>query len=546
LAKSPPVLNRNAAKERIPLAWAIQQPNLLKPLWDQFSVPQKVLIKAAYGLPLETQEELNIWSMFQGSGEIDELGYPTSFGSVEYEPFEYSTIVGLIGRRAGKSFLTCFMVLYECLFGGHLAHVKPDQDIIVPYVCYDLATAKANMRYISILANEVPSLKGQIVTDNRDKIEFANGIVVQPEPPTIKTGRGIAVPVVVMDEVGFWYKTADNANPDVEVARALRNAQTQFAFPKQFIISTPYTEEGMLWMYAKAGTKGRSMPLDDRKKFKNVLVVRGSTAMMENPEIAKFGREKMQQLYNEDDPNIFQRESLALFVASESNFIPGTTVDQVTDHGVKVRRPSDVNKEGFSASFVAVMDPAFRYDDFVFGIFHRDSKGHIVQDLVQVWTPDRKLRVPLNPAIIMNEIAQLCKEYNIPVVYSDQHQLESLKEIALQYGLSIIGEDFTGSSKVKIYGSLEQMLRTRRIHLLDIPEQRQQLTQLNKRLTALQNVQISAPPGKHDDIATVVALGTHKALQFFPSVSYQKREESVYDYNVRVFREKARGETWDY
>lgn len=537
------------ASERIPLSWAIQQPKLLKPIWDMFSTPQQTFIKAAYGLPLETPEELRAWSILNGACEYDDLGYVTSTSPVKYDPKEYSEVVGIIGRRAGKSFITCFMVLYEATLGGHAQYAQEGQTLLIPYVCYDLATAKENMKYIPILAKMSPLLNKEIVSATRDKIEFKNGTIIQPEPPTVKTGRGVSVPVVVMDEVGFWYKTADNVNPDYEVQRALTYSQSQFSHFKQFIISTPYTEEGLLWDYARAGSQGRNLPSDDdeRSRYDAAIVMRASTASMENPQIAKHGRKQMMKLHSMDDPNVFLRESLAMFTKSESNFIPGSTIDACTDKNVVLRRRHDVEINGLNPSYVAVMDPAFRHDDFVFTIGHQDQHGAIVQDMLQIWTPDHKNGIKLDPDMIMGQISQWLKEWNIPIVYSDQYQLEALQKIALKHGFVIQGHDFTGRSKAKIYGSLEQLLRTKKLRLLDRPEIRAQLSQLNKVHTALGNVQIAAPKGRKDDVATAVALLAHIGLDYVPQIINKRENQSLFQQLVAQHKQKMKeAEGWDF
>lgn len=536
---------------RIPLEFAIQEKTLLGKLWAEFSAPQRTLVKAAYGLPLEGEDEQKAWAIFNGACVYDELGFVTDWSPVGYSPQEYDTIVGLIGRRAGKSHLTCFMTLYEILFGGHTDYVNPGQEIIVPYVCLDLPTAKANMKAIYNLAQKNSKLAKEIVQDNKDFIRFKNGITVQAEPPSIKTGRGMAIPIVIMDEVGFWYKTSENANPDYEVQRALSHSRSQFPHGKEFIISTPYTEEGLLYDYARAGTKGQFLTTEDedRASFASTLVVRASTAAFENPYMVRLdpahkGRKQFQKIYNRDEPAVFTRESLAQFVASESNFVPGEAVDQVIDKGVKVRRPADIEKDGLNPSYVAVMDPAFRHDDFAFGIFHRNGRGEIVQDFVHTWTPDSKRKVKLDSLVILSQIKQWLNEYRIPVVYSDQYQLESLQQISQHLGFSIVGVDFTGRSKAVLYGSLENLIRNKRIRLLDVPEQRQQLVLLHKKLTPLGNIQIGAPPGKKDDIASILALGAFKALQHWPSVMEQKKNETMFEQLTRQIKKKGKPERW--
>ena len=529
------------SKERISLEWLISQPKFLKPLWDDFSVPQQVFVKAFYGMPLTTEAEHRAWAILNDSCEVDELGFVTRWVRIPYEPKEYSTLAGKIGRRAGKSMMSSFILLYEILFGGHLAHAMPGMPVIVPYVAQDLATAKNNMKYVSILAQKNPRLAKEIITDSRDSIVFRNGITVEPSPPTIKSGRGISVPILVMDEVAFWYKTADNANPDYEVLNSFANAQAQFPHGKILMISTPYTEEGLLWEHCRAGTDGQFLLPEDRGQYQDCLVLSASTASMENP---KISRKALERIYARD-PEIFVRESLAKFVSSQSNFIPGALVDACTDKGIKHRRRFDVERTGLRPNYVAVMDPAFRGDDFAFSIGHMDERGFVIQDFLQVWSPDKKLGIHLKPDVILGQISQFLKEWGINVVYSDQFHMDSLQSMAMQMGFSIMQQTFSSKSKALIYDSLNKLLQTKRIKLLDVPEIRQQLSQLNKKRTALGQVQIAAPPGKKDDIATVCALLAHVSLMNYPTVSVTRKEPSLFQQLVAKHKKRTEEATWD-
>lgn len=529
----------------LPFADVIADPHLMKPLWDKLSMPQQVCLKAFYGLPLDaTNGELAAWSVLQDSCEYDSLGYVTAVTLVPYVPKEYDMLVGILGRRSGKSSqITAFAVLYEAIFGGHLKDVMPGQDVVIPYIAQDLATAKANMIFISLMAQEVPLLAKQVVSASRDKIEFRNGIVVLPEPPAIKTGRGFAMPVVVGDEVGFWYRTADAANPDYEVQRAVSYAQSQFTRAKQFLISTPYTQEGLLWDYHRAGTDGAKAPLDEKLEYDGCLVLQASTAAMMNPKISKKRLAKLQA----EDPEAFVRESLARFVTAISGFIPSDLVLKATDKDKKERTRAENENGTLLPNYVAAMDPAFRHDSFAFSIFHMDDKGVVVQDLLKTWVPNAKLNIKNDPSAIMAEIGQLVHQWNIGVVYSDQYQLESLQQLAQQHQFSIIGKDFTGGSKAKMYGSLLHLLRTDKIKLLDQAEQISQLCMLQKKLNPMGHVRIAAPQGRHDDIASVLALGTSVALQMTPNLKPLKREKSLFELGVECIKRRsieAQAETW--
>lgn len=524
----------------IPFADCIADPLLLKTLWDELSVPQQVSLKAFYGLPLTTDRELDAWAVLQDSCTYDPLGYPTSITRIPYTPREYSLLVGILGRRSGKSStITALAVLYEALFGGHLAEVQPGQDVVIPYIAQDLATAKANMIFIALLAQRVPMLAAQIVSASRDKIELKNGITILPEPPAIKTGRGFAMPVVVGDELGFWYRTAEAANPDYEVQRAVSYAQLQFSRSKQFLISTPYTEEGLLWDYYRAGTAGYKAALDDRDEYADCLVLQASTAAMENPRITK---KKLQSILA-DDPEAFIRESLARFVHSISGFLPSDLVFEATNGNKAERTRAENEASQVMPLYVAAMDPAFRHDTFAFTIFHMDTQGNVVQDLLRTWTPDQKAGIRLDPTAIMTEIGNILHQWNINVVYSDQYQLEALQQLALRHQFSIIGHDFTGRSKAKMYGSLLHLLRTKKIQLLNVPTIVSQLTQLQKKLNPMGQISIAAPAGKHDDVASVIAMGAMFALQNMPFIKPLIKAQTLFEQGVdSIMRKRQQAE----
>lgn len=520
----------------LPLAEVIDDPKLMKPCWDGLSRPQQVAILAFYGEPLTEPADLAIWSILNDQVTYDALGYPTSITPFPYHPREYSVFVGILGRRAGKSAaITAFITLYEILFGGHLDHVTEGQDVIVPYIAQDLATAKANMGHIALMAAKSKTLEAQIKTSTRDKIEFKNGITVLPEPPAIKTGRGFAMPIVIGDEVGFWYRTSEAANPDYEVQRAVSYAQLQFPRAKQLLISTPYTEEGLLWDYWKAGTGGYKLPFEDQAEYDDTLVLQASTAAMENPRITK---KKLARLQTED-PEAFVRESLARFVTAISGFLAPELVTKATQSGIKARTRAMNEKGTIQPTYIGVMDPAFRHDSFAFSIFHMEPDGTIVQDLLKTWTPDKKLKITLDPSLIIAEIAQSVVEWQLTYVVSDQYQLEALQQLAQQHRFTIIGNDFTGKSKAKMYGSVVQLLRTGKLKLLDLPIIYQQLTQLQKKLNAMGGVSIAAPNGKHDDVASVVALGCTVALQAFPVAKPITKQKTLFDEGVDCIRRRA-------
>jgi hypothetical protein len=238
-------------RERIPFLEAISHPKLFKPAWDMLSLPQQVIVRSFYGLPLESQEELDLWSIFHGGADFDELGYVTRIHTqIPYIPQEYKILTGILGRRWGKSDrINGLIAGYEITLGGHTQYVREGQDVFWLYIAQDLTTAQTNMKFVTAAVKTSPWLSKQIDGEpGIERVLFKNGIKLQAEPPNIKTSRGSAVVGVTMDEFGFWYKDAKSANPDYEVVRAIRYAQLQFPNSKQVRLSNQRGQAEMRFM----------------------------------------------------------------------------------------------------------------------------------------------------------------------------------------------------------------------------------------------------------------------------------------------------------
>lgn len=514
--------------KRTPFSLAISDAKLLKPRWDTLSKPQQVVLKAFYGLPLNA-EELVYWSIFQGGATYDRLGYVTSVTPVPYTPKEYDTLVLYTGRRVGKTDrIISTAAAYEITLGGHGNYLQEGQTMKVPFIAQTSGDAQVNMNFIRLalessplLAKELAPAAEQVASEIRLGQKTSAGtypLVVEPLPANKSVGRGHAIPVWIGDETAFWYTDSNAANPDFEVQRAINYAQLQFPDAKQFLGTTPWAEQGIAYEAFKAGTEGRNLKCDECKKgkapvcthdleerdeFEGVLVIHATTAAMENPTIT---RKKLIQIQKRD-PEAFPRESLAQTLKSVSGWLDPGKVDAAVDSGVEERAPL---KDNNRPEYVAAMDPAFRNDSYAFTITHHDKKLGLVQDFIRYWTPEPG--APLTPGVILDEIKLKLDEYGLSNVYSDQYQLESLQQLALDRQFTITGHDFTGTSKAKITGGFRISLNEGRVRLLDNEDQTAQLKALQKKVGQTGTVHIAAPPGKHDDLAMVLMLAIRISL----------------------------------
>jgi hypothetical protein len=261
--------------------------------------------------------------------------------------------------------------------------------------------------------------------------------------------------------------------------------------------------------------------------------------MMGNPLIT---REMMAQ-ERARDVKAFEREFLAEFQDSISGFISSALVDRAIETGVQERPPVE------NVFYVGAVDPAFKRDAFAFVVGHLDDKGVVVVDVIRRELPQPGY--PLNPEAVLLTIAPIAKNYGLRTLYSDQYHIESFGQLARSYDLSMIEVPFTSKSKSQMYANLQSLFLQGRIRLLDNYEMAKELRQLERVLTQQGQVQISAPQGLHDDLATAVCLMAAQAINLAPMKAAQKsqfKEPTVHERILAQIARKnqeARISTWD-
>lgn len=490
-----------AAFERIGFEEAMMEPLLFAKSWKRLTDGQRVIMKAIYGLPL-TSEERRLWSAFNGLGRFDELGYIIDVeGEFPYHAGrEAEDVTLVIGRRSGKTHsISSLIAAYEALCGGHKNHVGEKQDAIILQVAQDLTTARSNIRQFildHLQTSKIGSAELMPLNQNvtADQIRLKNaGTLITVGPPTIKL-RGQAIAVCLMDELAVWPKDKESAQPDYEVERAVRPAMGQFPNRKLIKVSSPWTEEGLLWESQQIGTYG--LKTDESRP--GVIVLNAPTGAMGNHKAAP--REYLEQ-EQKKDPLAFQREYLAQFAQSIQGFLNKNAIRAAV---MKVDRVPP--RKG--PMYVCTIDPAFRKDAFGFCIGHLDPDGTFMLDLAGQWQGSQEK--PLSPGVAMASLAVFCREYGIRHMVSDQFHDMTLQEIALDYGISLESVFLTAKVKKQVWGDVAAMLNLGKIKLVNNPDLIDQLLKLEQHLTPFGNYQFY---GKKDDMAHAFAMCVHRALQ---------------------------------
>lgn len=489
--------------------------------------------------------ELDYYSASQGKAEYDALGYITSVEKIPYTPKSFQEAWYICGRRGGKSdALASTIVAYEAALGGHESFVRKGQPAFCFQIAQDLRMARYSLNFIRATLESSPILKKMIVQVTADRIDLNNGLTVAVIPPTLKAVRGYANPVSVLDEVGVWYQDSDAANPDYEIWRAVKPAQAQFPNHLLVGISSPWNKSGLLYQYADAGTDGINAVEAERDRFANCLVWHSPSATMRS-DVDWKGKDRIPRTYfageQTQDPRAFEREFLATFQDSISGFLSAELLKMAVDKGI-FERPAEPRN-----FYVAAIDPAFRRDSFTMCIAHANSAGEVVIDVIRRWTPTEGR--PINPQDVFLEMVPLLRSYRITVITSDQYHADTLQQLALQYHFAIESIPFTGINKGSIYANVQMLLNQKRFHLLDHAEALKELRSLERTLTRTGVVQISAPPGQHDDVATAIALATHKTAWMLPSLQKATpKDPTIHErISAQIARKRSHlgSEVWD-
>lgn len=500
---------------RIPFDKAIADPRLLAPAWASFSPEQQVVMKATYGLPLDNAD-LAIWHALHGGGHYDDLGYLIDVhdsGVTYYPGREYSDITLIIGRRAAKSCILSFICTYEALCGGHKHRLQNQtQQPVFILVAQDLKRAMKNkneyvLHYLKMSPvgraelQEAADAKKQVTARN---IRLPNCGIIEVGPPNIKI-RGDSIAFAGFDEVAFWQTDEKSAAPDTEVERAVRPGMTQFyPYAKIVKVSTPWTEQGLLWNSYQMGTHGRH--LTDERKQKNserVLVLKGPSAVLKNPSLQRGYLAEEQA----KDSEAFRREYLAEFSKSVSGFLPTALLRRAVDAQVS-RRPAIPG-----VWYTCAIDPAFRRDAFAMSIGHMevapDGGQQFVQDFCQSWRGTTE--EPLNPGLMLPLVGSIAREYGCSTIISDQHHQDSLMHIATEAGFSIEPFVLNPGTKNRMWRDFVTLINQDKARLLDHHELFAELEALEKTLTPNGTERIA---GRRDDLAIVTAMCLHRALAF--------------------------------
>lgn len=395
-------------------------------------MPQEVLLRVLYGLPLD-RKQLKIYRKLTGNRK-------------EFEPGQDKTeAVWVLGARSGKSLLASVIALYEATrdkWQQYLA--RGESGYIVVIATRQKQAEQIIQANCSRLIEGSPALRGIVKELYQTELTLNNGMKIISLPCNSTAGRGLPIACFVLDEVGHFY--TEGIKADQTIYDSLRPRMAQFPGAKVVLISTPAAKQGLLWSFFQDGFMVPSR-----------FTAQAETRVV-NPEIPK---EFIKAEYKRD-VDYARREFGAEFAEKiESFFSYEILQNSFTLVGTQRYQENCTYSLGIDQSGLSGRDR------FALAISHKEDKTVLV-DHIQAWETK-------NSDKILADVGKLTEAYSLRKVSIDRYAKGWVAQALNKLGLEVE----VRPSMAEIYTNLKSLLIAGRAKLPDNPDLR----------AALQNTQ---------------------------------------------------------
>jgi len=196
--------------------------------------------------------------------------------------------------------------------------------------------------------------------------------------------------------------------------------------------------------------------------------------------------------------------------------------------------------------YVAAMDPGARASVWTFVIVGRfkapdgSLRPHFQVVVAKQWDPKKFADGKLNPKLILQEIRTLCDRYGVPDVHTDQFAADALQSLAWDQGVTLITHNVDAAFRLEWATAIKTGLEEDTLKLPPVPELREDLVRLKKRVTS-NGVVIQMPvsgAGRHCDFAPALGL----ALLYPPEAPDLEPEQQQDDFDFEEFIKSRQAE----
>jgi hypothetical protein len=417
-----------------------------------------------------------------------------------------SLVVVVAGVRSGKSLIAGAAALKSALTAD-LSRLMPHEVARVAIVAPTVDNATATFRLLVGAIEASPQLRALVVGDaTADTITIRRAdrrlveIVVVAAHRGAVTLRSRWLAGFVLDEVALFGSEPTGAAINAE--ELLRAGETRLVRGAQgWLISSPYGPEGLLFRLWREhfGVPGR------------VLVVHAPTQAM-NP---AFPLEDIEAIRRRD-PDVAAREYDATWLDAVTQYLSTQQLDAARRDTPAIRPPP-----GFACAFA--MDAGTRGNSWTLAGAWSQG-GRVVVGGCWQWTGSKQ--APLSPAVVLRDIATICRSYSSSTVLCDRWSFDANRDIAAAHGVRLIevpSPQVPGMDVQACYGQLKTTLGAGTLELPPDPIVRADLMGIRRKATAnAVRIELTkTPDGRHCDYAPSVALAATAAVQYTAAVAHR-------------------------
>jgi hypothetical protein len=378
------------------------------------------------------------------------------------------------GRGAGKdSVASGAAAIDAATFDPSI--LRPGERALVLCVATDKDTARIIRRYIGAFFERIPAFAEMVQRSTEDLIELSNSVDIAIAAGNFRSVRGRPILTAVLDEIAF-FRSEESSTPDTELYRAILPGM-RLPQSRMIGISSPYKKSGLLY---KKHRDHFGQSSDD------VVVLQAASHIL-NPVLDTRDRDRAMI----EDPAAARSEWGAEFRDDLVTFIDPAVVDRAVVAGRTELPPVS------GVTYIGGVDPSGgSSDSMTFSVAHAEGERGVL-DYVGEWC------APFSPEAVVQEIADICRRYNIRTVIGDRYGGEWPRERFRVHGIEY---EIAPMSRSDTYLHLLPALNTPgRIELLDQKRLISQLCGLERRVGRGKD-SVDHPRGAHDDVINAAAI----------------------------------------
>lgn len=445
-------------------------------------------------------------------------------------------ILILSAIRSGKSLISAAKAVQisQNISVDH-PFMSAGDELRIPIVAPRLEEAKVVFSHMvgQILAK--PLLRKLMVGDPRDQsfwLKHPTGRVIEVcTTPLAKSGATLVarwLPSVVFDEAPLMASVEDAKRNLTEALGAINGRVLPGG--QVMLIGSPWAPFGPVF----------DMVTANFGKPTTELVIARAPGPVMNP---NYWTPKRCESVRKKSARDYQTNVLAEFADMEDGIFSSIEIENATRPGPVVRAPVETHH------YVAAMDPAFRGNAWTLIIIECTGIGGAggVAPLYSVamarqWIGSKQN--PLKADVVMKEIADICREYGIDTVTSDQHNVDVIGEFAERHGLSVNEIVISASNRLEMIEKVNSILADGR---LELPPDRQlaaDMKSARKRVTQ-NGVTLVLPrsgDGRHADYVPALGLAFERPPD--PPEAGPGPERTDLDRHLERFRARNEQDYW--